>query len=105
VTRALKQGDVDVETALKMMKQNLYTMVVMDVQMPVMDGIESVRQLREWERSEEGDGGHQYIISASASPDEITRGNCFSAGTDTFMLKPLVFSELLSCIKSQHCAL
>jgi CheY-like chemotaxis protein len=93
--RALVQMGADVHTAtngftaLKMMKSNLYTLVIMDIQMPVMDGFEAVRQLRAWERGPQGGGMHQYIIGASASPDEATRRDALDVGMDEFGVKPL----------------
>lgn len=108
VARALRHDGVVVETAsdgfaaLNLMKKFLYTAVIMDVQMPVMDGVEAVRQLREWERGPLSDNKHQYVLSASASPDEATRLDSIAAGTDFFVVKPLVFSQLLSCINAQH---
>ena len=106
--KALKQEGAVVEfasdgySALTMMKLSLYTMVVMDVQMPVMDGIESVRQLRGWESSEEGDGNHQFIYGASANPDEATRQSCMEAGMDEFVVKPIPFPVLVSKLRSLH---
>jgi hypothetical protein len=48
-----------------------------------MDGVESVRLLREFERSHCGDGAHQYIYGASASPDAVDE--CLSVGMDDFV--------------------
>ena len=77
-------------------------MVVMDIQMPVMDGIESVRQLREWERSIEGDGRHQFVCGASANPDEGTRESCLAIEMDEFVVKPMSFPALVSKLRSLH---
>jgi CheY-like chemotaxis protein len=52
MSRVLKREGIEVETALdgfsalKMMKQSFYTMVIMDVQMPIMDGIEATIIIR-----------------------------------------------------------
>jgi CheY-like chemotaxis protein len=102
--RALEKSELVVETAsdgfsaLNLMKKKLYTAVIMDVEMPVMDGIESIRQIREWEHSQKGDGKHQCILCASASPDELTRSDAISAGSDMFAVKPLGIPDLLHFI-------
>jgi CheY-like chemotaxis protein len=105
--RALIQMGADVHTstngftALKMMKSKLYTLVIMDIQMPVMDGFEAVRQLRAWERGAHGDGMHQYIIGASASPDEGTRKDALDVGMDEFGVKPLDFIDIVRRVRAQ----
>jgi CheY-like chemotaxis protein len=92
-------------TALKMMKSKLYTLVIMDIQMPVMDGFESVRQLRAWECGPHGDGRRQYIVGASASPpdDDIRRYAC-DVGMDEFTEKPFDFNDLVQRVRMLHAA-
>jgi signal transduction histidine kinase/CheY-like chemotaxis protein len=106
--KALKQEGANVDyatdgySALTMMKKSLYTMVIMDIQMPIMDGVESVRQLREWERSIDGDGRRQYVYGTSANPDEEISENCLGVGMDEFVLKPLSFPTLANKLRSLH---
>jgi CheY-like chemotaxis protein len=109
VQKALVQAGAEVHTAtngftgLKMMKSKLYTLVIMDIQMPVMDGFEAVRQLRAWERGAHGDGMHQYIIGASASPpDDDTSKDAIDVGMDEFCAKPFVFHDLVQKVRKLH---
>ncbi len=108
ISRALQHEGVKVNTAsngftaLQMMKCNLYTVVIMDVQMPIMDGIESIRQLREWESSSEADGKHQYIITASANVEDSARDEAVAVGTDNFIVKPIEFTKLIEIVSSIH---
>ena len=104
--RAIRNNGVVVESAtdgyaaLKMMKNKLYTMVIMDIQMPVMDGMESVRLLREFERSPAGDDAHQFIYGASASPDAAEE--CIDVGMDVFVSKPLDINRMMDVLRSLH---
>jgi signal transduction histidine kinase/ActR/RegA family two-component response regulator len=108
VQRALSQSGSVVQTAsdgftaLKLMKSTLYTVVIMDIQMPIMDGLESVRQLRAWEKGSEGDGKHQYVIGATACMDDDTRQEALEVGMDEVVGKPFVFSEIISHLHVVH---
>jgi signal transduction histidine kinase/CheY-like chemotaxis protein len=108
LSRSFGKEGVTVETAcdglvaLNLMKNSLYTAVIMDVYMPVMDGIESVRHLREWERGSQSDGKRQYIITVTAGGDESTKWDSLAAGTDVFVAKPLNFLQLMGYVKAQH---
>jgi CheY-like chemotaxis protein len=60
--------------------------VLMDLQMPVMDGLEATRRLRGEERQELRI--HQPIIGMSANSDHETAQQALDAGADAFMPKP-----------------
>jgi PAS domain S-box-containing protein len=77
--------------ALTELSRNRVDIALMDLQMPVMDGIQAATNIREWERTA---GGHLPIVamSASAMPEDPVR--CKAAGMDRFVTKP-VNRELL----------
>ena len=108
VGRVLSQEGCVVHTAadgfraLTMMKERLYTLVIMDIQMPLMDGIESVRELREWESVSTNDRSQQYILGASANPDEDTKNEAIAVGMNEFTTKPVSLSKLVSLIRGLH---
>lgn len=113
-SRAIAQSGARVETAvdgftaLKLMKKNVYTVVIMDIQMPIMDGLESVRKLREWERDvaqERLPRDRQYIIGASACSLEETKKNALNVGMNEFLLKPVDIPALLQKLKSLYAEL
>jgi CheY-like chemotaxis protein len=70
-----------------------YDIVLMDVHMPEMDGLEAARRLRE------GAGGsgaarRPWIIALTASTADADRQLCLAAGMDDFVSKPVSYSDL-----------
>jgi len=69
--------------------------VLMDVQMPEMDGHEATRQ---WRRAEAGLGRHVPIIAMTANAMQGDRERCLEAGMDAFLSKPMNAQELFSVL-------
>ena len=84
--------------ALNACRQNRYDAVLMDVQMPVMDGHEATRQIRLWEQTT---GTHVPIIAMTAHALKGDREKCLEAGMDDYIAKPLHKQELLQAISEQ----
>jgi CheY-like chemotaxis protein len=63
--------------------------VIMDIQMPVMDGLEATRKIREMEKVT---GERQLIIGCSANSDYLTIREALAAGVDSFMSKPFTLA-------------
>lgn len=76
--------------ALNIVKSRSFDMVLMDLQMPVMDGVEASRRIREWE----SDGGHTFIVALTASYLPERGGELFEAGIDNYMSKPFDLEHL-----------
>jgi CheY-like chemotaxis protein len=66
--------------------------VVMDLDMPVMDGLESARGIREWEAS--AGYGRRVLIAMSAHDDPRAGARCLDAGFDRFLVKPVGGEDL-----------
>ncbi len=67
-------------------------LILMDLQMPVMDGYAAAEQIRQWEK-EQGQP-RRPIIAISADAFEENRKHCNNCGMDGFMAKPIVFDQL-----------
>ncbi len=76
--------------ALALLKQSKVDLVLMDCQMPEMDGYAATRELRSWG----GKFAHLPIIAITASAMEEDRRRCFEAGMNDFLSKPLVLATL-----------
>jgi signal transduction histidine kinase/CheY-like chemotaxis protein len=71
-------------------------LVLMDVQMPVMDGLTAVAELRRRER--ENGCQHLTVVALTAGAFTEDREKCFAAGMDDFLAKPLDQVELLAIL-------
>jgi len=72
--------------ALERVKANHYSVALMDVQMPDMDGFEATRQIRAWEQLT---NQHIPIIAMTAHAMAGDRERCIDAGMDDYVTKPL----------------
>jgi CheY-like chemotaxis protein len=69
----------------------------MDVEMPVMDGLEATKRIREREATV---GGHIPIIAMTANAFATDRERCFAAGMDGFIAKPVSAANLSESIQT-----
>ncbi len=76
----------DGEVALQMMTQTTYDLVLMDCQMPGLDGYSTTRVIR---RLEEGQRQPIVIIALTANAMKEDRDRCLAAGMDDYLSKPL----------------
>jgi len=83
--------------ACEMFAAGHYDLVLMDRQMPVMDGLTATRTIRAWERSH--DRLPTPIIALTASALKGDREKCLAAGCTAFLTKPIKQDVLLKAIK------
>ncbi|MBK9019885.1 MAG: response regulator [Sulfuritalea sp.] len=68
-------------------------LILMDCQMPVMDGFTATENIRRWER--EGDRLPVPIVALTASAFQEDRDRCLAAGMDDFLTKPFTIDDLV----------
>jgi len=86
----------DGQEALRMLERNPVDVVLMDVQMPGMDGLEATRTIRE---REAGGGKHLPIVALTAHAMAGDREECLAAGMDAYVSKPIQVRELLRVLQ------
>ena len=86
------------EVALEKIEANAYDLVLMDCQMPVLDGYSATRRWREIEQIRKS--GHRLpIIAMTANAMAGDRQKCLDAGMDDYLPKPVTKGELERCIE------
>ncbi|AKQ67818.1 Signal transduction histidine kinase [Myxococcus hansupus] len=80
--------------ALHAVSQKRYDVVLMDLQMPEMDGLEATRRIRQ----ELPPRAQPWVIAMTANAMDSDREQCFSAGMDDFLGKPIRVDALTSAL-------
>ncbi|NQV22749.1 MAG: response regulator [Rhodopirellula sp.] len=83
------------EEAVAAVNRETFDVVLMDVQMPVMDGFQATARIREQEIDS---GKHQQIVAMTAHALKGDRERCLEMGMDGYVSKPIRNSELFSAI-------
>ncbi len=83
------------QEALDLLAQKSYDLVLMDCQMPVLDGYETAKKLREREKGDR----HTFVIALTAHAMPGEREKCLAAGMDDYLSKPVDLDALAAVLK------
>jgi CheY-like chemotaxis protein len=83
------------KAALAALTQHAFDLILMDVQMPELDGLETTAAIRVQERES---GGHLPIIAMTAHAMKGDRERCLAAGMDDYVAKPVKAVDLYAAI-------
>jgi two-component system sensor histidine kinase/response regulator len=83
------------QEALDVLAREQFDLVLMDLQMPQMDGVRTTRLIRAREKAF---GGHIAIIAVTANSLPQERQRCLAAGMDDYLIKPIRAAELYAAI-------
>ena len=86
----------DGRAAINALSTSEFDVVLMDVQMPGMDGLQAVAEIR---RSEQATGGHLPVIALTAHALAGDQARCLAAGMDDYVSKPIDKTELFAAIE------
>ena len=79
------------EEAVAKPEQERFELILMDISMPEMDGLEATRLIRSHEQAQ---GGHILIVAMTAFATKVYQVKCFEAGMDAYVTKPVRIPEL-----------
>ncbi|WP_145417835.1 ATP-binding protein [Planctomycetes bacterium K23_9] len=79
------------QKAVELWQSGDFDVILMDVQMPIMDGLEATKKIRQLERDR---GGRVLIVAVTAHAMSGDRGRCLEAGMDDYISKPIRRDEL-----------
>lgn len=82
----------DGKDALEKFKEKKYDLILMDVMMPVLDGVSATKQIRELEKDSKI---RTTIIAMTAVSD---KERCLSAGMDDYLFKPIMLDNLKALV-------
>lgn len=81
--------------ALEKVRTQRYDLIFMDCQMPLMNGYDATRAIRQWENE---NGGQTPVVALTAEGTSGERKLCFAAGMDDFLTKPLELNRLIEAL-------
>lgn len=85
------------EEAVRLAQRQSFDLIIMDMQMPVLDGYEAVKQIREWE-AQLPDHKSTPILALTAHGTSTERAKCLDIGCTDYLSKPVTKSLLTSRI-------
>ncbi|TXC66613.1 response regulator [Piscinibacter aquaticus] len=86
----------DGEQALQRLSEQSFDTVLMDCQMPVLDGLDCTRRWRQIEEREQR--ARTMVVAMTAASDEQARQQCIAAGMDDFLSKPVEQGRLAALL-------
>ncbi len=81
--------------AVQATQQASFALILMDLQMPEMDGLEATRRIR----AQAGPNQHIPIIAVTANAMQSDRIACQEAGMDDFLAKPFTREQFTQCLE------
>lgn len=82
--------------AVEAIAKQAYDVVLMDIQLPVMDGLTAIKEIR---RRESGSGRHQWVVAMTAHAMSGDKEKFLNAGMDSHLTKPFRPEELYAAVE------
>ncbi len=86
------------QEALNALNDSRFDLVLMDIQMPVMDGVTAARAFRDREKRADDEKNHLPIVAVTANAMKGERERCLASGFDDYLVKPIDKTELTTLL-------
>ena len=85
--------------ALQLLEKIPYDLILMDCQMPVLDGLETTKEIHRWQESSFVNGRRPVVIAMTANAMKEDQQMCLDAGMDDYLSKPVIKEKLAAALE------
>ncbi|MEH2421215.1 MAG: ATP-binding protein [Nostoc sp.] len=85
--------------ALQLLEKIPYDLILMDCQMPVLDGLETTKEIHRWQESNFASGRRPVVIAMTANAMKEDKQMCLDAGMDDYLSKPVMKENLAAMLE------
>ncbi|MEH2104807.1 MAG: ATP-binding protein [Nostoc sp.] len=85
--------------ALQLLEKIPYDLILMDCQMPILDGLETTKQIHRWQESSFASGRRPVVIAMTANAMKQDKQMCLDAGMDDYLSKPVMKENLAAMLE------
>ena len=84
---------------LQLLEKIPYDLILMDCQMPVLDGLETTKEIHRWQESYFASGYRPVVIAMTANAMKEDQQMCLDAGMDDYLSKPVIKEKLAGALE------
>jgi PAS domain S-box-containing protein len=85
--------------ALQLLEKIPYDLILMDCQMPVLDGLETTKEIHRWQESSFASGRRPVVIAMTANAMKEDQQMCLDVGMDDYLSKPVMKEKLAAALQ------
>ncbi|WP_442941426.1 ATP-binding protein [Nostoc sp.] len=90
---------VNGKEALQLLEKKPYDLILMDCQMPILDGLETTKEIHRWQESNFASGRRPIVIAMTANAMKEDKQMCLDAGMDDYLSKPVMKEKLAATLE------
>ncbi|MDZ8236803.1 MAG: ATP-binding protein [Nostoc sp. ChiQUE01a] len=87
------------QEALEVLEKIPYDLILMDCQMPVLDGLETTKEIHRWQESRFASGHRPVVVAMTANAMKEDKQMCLDAGMDDYLSKPVLKEDLAATLE------
>lgn len=87
------------QEVLQLLEKNSYDLILMDCQMPILDGLETTKAIHSWQESRFASHRRPVVIAMTANAMKEDKQMCLDAGMNDYLSKPIIKEKLLAVLE------